>query len=81
MSWQAVEDDVIAIGGALPINPSGGLLGLGHPGGATAVRTLLDARKQVSGAAGDYQVDGARRAVTFNVGGSFSTAVSFVVAV
>lgn len=80
MSWQAVEDDVIAMGGTLPINPSGGLLGLGHPVGATGVRMLLDAAKQVSGTAGGYQVEGARRAGTFNVGGSFSTAVSFVVA-
>lgn len=80
MSWQAVEDDVIAPGGALPINPSGGLLGLGHPVGATGVRMLLDAHKQVSGTAGDFQVEGAWRVGTFNVGGSFSTAVSFVVA-
>ena len=81
LSWQAVEDDVISMGGKLPINPSGGLIGLGHPVGATGVRMLLDGYKQVSGRAGAYQVEGARRAGTFNVGGSFSTAVSFVVAV
>ncbi|MDQ1395258.1 MAG: acetyl-CoA C-acetyltransferase [Acidimicrobiaceae bacterium] len=78
-SWQAVEDDVIGPKGKLPVNPSGGLLGLGHPVGATGVRMLLDSYKQVSGTAGEYQVDGAKRAATLNIGGSFTTAVSFVV--
>ena len=79
MSWQAIEDDVICMGGKLPINPSGGLLGGGHPVGATGVRMILDAHKQIQGSAGEYQVDGALRVGTINVGGSFSTAVAFVV--
>jgi len=37
--------------------PSGGLIGGGHPVGASGVRMLLDAAKQVSGAAGAYQVE------------------------
>jgi acetyl-CoA C-acetyltransferase len=41
---------------------------------------LLDATKQVSGRAGDYQVDGARRFATLNIGGSTATTVSFVIA-
>ena len=40
---------------------------------------LLDAAKQVSGTAGDYQVDGARTFGTLNFGGSTATTVSFVV--
>ena len=36
-------------GGRLPVNPSGGLIGGGHPVGATGVRMLLDASKQVTG--------------------------------
>ena len=78
-SWKAVEDGTISSHGRLPINPSGGLIGLGHPVGATGVRMLLDATKQVTGTAGDYQVDGAKRFATLNVGGSATTAVSFVV--
>ncbi len=31
-AWKAVEDGTIAFGGKLPVNPSGGLIGLGHPG-------------------------------------------------
>lgn len=80
-SWKAVEDGTIAFGGKLPVNPSGGLIGLGHPVGATGVRMALDSWRQVTGKAGDYQVDGARNFATFNVGGSGTTAVSFVVGV
>jgi acetyl-CoA C-acetyltransferase len=69
------------MGGAIPINPSGGLIGLGHPVGATGARMLLDAAKQVTGTAGSYQVEGARTFGTLNVGGSASTIVSFVVGV
>ncbi|MBB2771803.1 MULTISPECIES: acetyl-CoA acetyltransferase [Mycolicibacterium] len=78
-SWQAVENGDIAIGGRLPINPGGGLIGGGHPVGATGVRMLVDAAKQVSGTAGDYQVDGAVRFGTLNIGGSTATTVSFLV--
>jgi acetyl-CoA C-acetyltransferase len=80
-SWRAVEDGTIALGGKLPVNPSGGLIGLGHPVGATGVRMMLDAWRQVSGKAGDYQVEGARNFATFNVGGSATTSVSFVVGI
>ncbi len=78
-SWKAIEEGVIAPGGRLPVNPSGGLIGLGHPVGATGVRMLLDAWKQVAGEAGAYQVDGARNVATLNIGGSATTTVSFVV--
>ena len=78
-SWQAVESGDITIGGRLPINPSGGLIGGGHPVGASGVRMLVDAARQVSDSAGDYQVDGARTFGTLNIGGSTATAVSFVV--
>jgi acetyl-CoA C-acetyltransferase len=78
-SWKAIENGEIEIGGALPINPSGGLIGGGHPVGASGVRMLLDAAKQVSGNAGDYQVEDAHTFGTLNFGGSTATTVSFVV--
>ena len=78
-SWKAIESGDIEIGGRLPINPSGGLIGGGHPVGASGIRMMLDAAKQVSGMAGDYQVDGARRFGTLNIGGSTATTVSFVI--
>ena len=78
-SWKAIEHGEIEPGGRLPINPSGGLIGGGHPVGASGIRMLLDAARQVSDTAGDYQVEGATRFGTLNFGGSTSTTVSFVV--
>lgn len=80
-SWKAIEDGTIEMKGRLPINPSGGLIGLGHPVGATGVRMALDAFKQVTGTAGDYQVEGARTCQTLNIGGSTTTTVSLVIGV
>lgn len=78
-SWKAVAEGTIARGGRLPVNPSGGLIGGGHPVGATGIRMLVDATAQVCGEAGEMQVEGARRAATLNIGGSTATTVSFVV--
>ena len=79
-SWQAVEDGRIERGGSCPVNMSGGLIGCGHPVGATGTRMLFDAARQVTGTAADCQIDGARRIQTLNIGGSCATVVSFVVA-
>ncbi len=78
-SWQAVEEGVIQKDGSFPINPSGGLIGLGHPVGATGVRMLLDCYKQCTGTAGGYQLEDVQNMLTFNVGGSTTTCASFVV--
>ncbi|UXA12663.1 acetyl-CoA acetyltransferase [Mycobacterium sp. SMC-8] len=78
-SWKAIEQGDIAPGGRLPINPGGGLIGGGHPVGASGVRMLLDAARQVSGTAGAYQIDDAKTFATLNFGGSTATTVSFVV--
>jgi acetyl-CoA C-acetyltransferase len=80
-SWKAIEEGVIARGGKLPINPSGGLIGCGHPVGATGVRQLLDAYLQTSGQAGATQVPNARRFATLNIGGSGTTSCVFVVGI
>jgi acetyl-CoA C-acetyltransferase len=80
-SWEAIESGLIARDGRLPMNPSGGLIGVGHPVGATGVRMVLDAHRQVTGTAGDYQVDGTARVATLNIGGSTATTVSFVIGV
>jgi len=78
-SWKAIENGEIEIGGRLPINPSGGLIGGGHPVGASGVRMLLDAARQVGDSAGNYQVEGAKTFATLNFGGSTATTVSFVI--
>lgn len=78
-SWNAIEDDSLERDGRIPMNPSGGLIGGGHPVGATGARMLLDATKQVSGTAGDYQVEDASRVATLNIGDSTATTACFVV--
>lgn len=80
-SWKAIEEGRITRDGDFPINPSGGLIGLGHPVGATGVRMVLDCARQVTGRAGGYQLQKARNMLTFNVGGSTTTCASFVVGV
>ena len=56
--------------GRLPVNPSGGLKSKGHPIGATGVSMHVVASMQLRGEAGDMQVDGARLAGIFNMGGA-----------
>ena len=78
-SWKAIESGEIERGGRIPVNPGGGLIGGGHPVGATGVRMVLDAARQVTGRAEGTQVEGARRVGTLNIGGSTATTCSFIV--
>lgn len=78
-SWKAIEDGTIERTGTMPVNPSGGLIGGGHPVGATGARMLVDGLRQVTGQAGEAQIDGANRVQTLNIGGSTATTVSFVI--
>ncbi|MET9487550.1 acetyl-CoA acetyltransferase [Nocardia sp. NPDC006630] len=78
-SWKAIESGDISRNGSLPINPGGGLIGIGHPVGATGTRMLLDGYKQVTGQAGNYQIDGAERVATLNIGGSTTTVAGFII--
>ena len=77
--YEAVESGLISFDGKKPINPSGGLIGCGHPVGASGVRMFLDLYKQVTGMAGRYQVKGVQNAMMLNIGGSATTNYVFVV--
>ena len=79
-SFKAIEDGSLEMGGKLPVNASGGLIGLGHPVGATGVRMLFDAARQVTGDTHDMQIEGAKKIGTLNIGGALGTVVAFVVA-
>ncbi len=57
---RAVERGEASIGGRLPVNPSGGLLGKGHPLGATGVAQVVEVVRQLRGEAGERQVEGAK---------------------
>ena len=63
---------------SLPVNTGGGLMADGHPVGATGVRQVVEMFQQVNGEAVGRQVPGARTAMTFNMGGSFTTCVAMV---
>ena len=58
-----------SLGGAQPVNPSGGLLSRGHPLGATGLAQLAEVVWQLRGEAGPRQVDGARVGVVETMGG------------
>ncbi len=76
--YAAVEDDTISFNGKKPINPSGGLIGCGHPVGASGARMFLDLYKQISGKAGSYQIKKANNGMMLNIGGSATTNYVFI---
>lgn len=68
-----------AITGRLPVNTGGGLLGFGHPIGATGIKQIVEIWRQMKRRAGDYQVPGTPQlGVTANIGGDDRTAVVMV---
>jgi acetyl-CoA C-acetyltransferase len=80
-AWKVIEDGTIRRNGSFPVNPSGGLIGGGHPIGCTGVRMALDCYKQVTGQAGGYQVPGAENMLTVNLGGTLTTVGSLVIGI
>ena len=68
-----VEDREIAIGGRMPINPSGGVIAA-NPIGATAMVRVAEAAKQIRGNAGPHQVPKTvRHALASSFGGTMWT--------
>ena len=76
---QLIESGATSLpSGRLPVNAGGGLIGDGHPVGATGVRQVAEAFTQLTGKAGARQIDGAERFLTCNIGGSVRTSVEVV---
>jgi acetyl-CoA C-acetyltransferase len=67
---RAIEEGVVEKGGRLPVNPSGGLKAKGHPVGATGVSMHVMAALQLMGEAEGMQVEGAKLAGLYNMGGA-----------
>lgn len=63
------ESGATALGGRLPVNPSGGLESRGHPLAATGLAQVTELRTQLLGEAGERQVKGAALALAHNAGG------------
>ncbi len=66
--WKLTEAGETAIGGRLPVNPSGGVLS-SNPIGASGMIRFAEAAIQVMGKAGDHQVPDARKALGHAYGG------------
>lgn len=72
---EATASGMTAIGGEIPVNPSGGLKACGHPVGATGVKQAVEITQQLRGEVGKRQVEGAEIGMTHNIGGSGGTAI------
>lgn len=57
------------IGGKCAVNPSGGLLSLGHPAGASGVRVICEVAQHLRGEAGGRQQEGAKVGMAQMIGG------------
>ncbi|MEM2093718.1 MAG: thiolase domain-containing protein [Candidatus Bathyarchaeia archaeon] len=70
------DEGQTTIGGRLPVNTDGGLKAAGHAVGATGVKQIVEAVKQLRGEAEKgRQVKGAEVGLTHSIGGSGATAV------
>ncbi len=66
---ELIDSGTTRIGGKIPVNPSGGLLSKGHPLSATGIAQIVESWWQLTGRAGQRQVNGAKTAMTHVVGG------------
>ncbi len=66
------------LGGARPINPSGGLLSKGEPLGASALGQVVELTRQLRETAGPRQVDGARVALAHTVGRGANASITIL---
>jgi acetyl-CoA acetyltransferase len=64
-----IDAGTTALGGRIPVNPSGGLLAKGHPVGATGIAQIAEIFWQLRGEADKRQVAGAKVGLTENGGG------------
>ena len=68
-----------AVGGRGPtVNTSGGLVGRGHPLGATGIAQIVELTRQLRGQAGTRQVPGATLAMAANTGGIIGKDAAFI---
>jgi acetyl-CoA C-acetyltransferase len=77
--WRLTEAGETAIGGRLPVNPSGGVLS-SNPIGASGLLRFAEAALQVMGKAGAHQVPGAATALGHAYGGGSQYFSMWVVA-
>ena len=76
--WTMVEEGQTERDGALPINPSGGVMST-NPIGASGMIRFAEAALQVRQCAGDHQVDGVRTALGHAYGGGSQFFATWIV--
>jgi acetyl-CoA acetyltransferase len=67
--------------GSLPFNTSGGLIGWGHPTGGTGVRQAVTVWQQLTGKAGNWQIETSSKkpyALSINMGGNDKSVAAIV---
>jgi acetyl-CoA acetyltransferase len=73
-----LAEGATALGGRLPVNPSGGLLSKGEPLGASAVGQVVELTRQLQERGGPRQVPGARVGLAHTVGRGANASVVIV---
>jgi acetyl-CoA C-acetyltransferase/acetyl-CoA acyltransferase len=77
----AVVDGITSIDGDLPVNPDGGLIGKGHPVGATGTSQIYSVVKQLRGEFKYNPVKSAEVGMTDTLGGDFGTLVNIILGI
>ena len=70
-----IESGATEPDGEMPVNTSGGLTSKGHPIGATGAGQVVEVFDQLTGQAGERQLDSPKYGLAHNVGGSGGAAV------
>jgi benzoylsuccinyl-CoA thiolase BbsB subunit len=65
-----IREKATWIGGRMPVNPSGGLLALGHPLSASGIRNITEIVWHLRGQAGERQTPNAKVGLAHMLGGS-----------
>ena len=75
---QILAEGSFALGGRLPVNPSGGLLSKGEPLGASALGQVVELVHQLRGEAGPRQVESARVGLAHTIGRGANASVTIL---
>ncbi len=73
-----LDSGATAVGGRIPVNPSGGLLSKGEPLGASAIGQVVELVRQLQGRSGPRQVEGARVGLAQTIGRGANASVTIV---
>jgi acetyl-CoA acetyltransferase len=75
-----IDEGTTALGGRLPVNPSGGLLSKGEPLGASGLGQVVELVHQLEGRCGPRQVEGARAGLAHTIGRGANASVTILTA-